>query len=120
MATRCLIKFGNVRNGMGFHDDWVTTETLYKHWDGYPKNIRPILKECKGDKNELLKLDLESPFEEVELEFEDIGTQLGADYIYYIDRSNCGNIKCTVVENDLEFSKKYSLISWTVVKELIL
>ena len=119
MATRCLIKIGRVGTGgyNGNKDWWYTDETLYKHWDGHPENIIPLLKKCKGDANKLLDLELEDSFEEVELEFHE---DMGASYIYYIDRCDLGNIKCSVVQSDLEYSMKYGLKSYKLVDELIL
>lgn len=119
MGTRCLIKIGGVGTGgyNGTKGWWYTYGTLYRHWNGNPQSVIPLLKECKGDAIKLLSLDLDDAFEEVELEFND---NMGADYIYFIDRNDLANVKCTVVQSDLDYAMKYGLRSYKVVEELVL
>jgi len=47
MGTRCLIKF----------KDEYNTFTVYKHWDGYPSNILPLIEKAKTKAWELPRFE---------------------------------------------------------------
>lgn len=119
MSTNCKIMIGYTDH-CGW---WHTEKGFYRHYDGYSEAIIPLLKEFtsveKGvdinGMNDVAKYDSHK-FEELENPYEYGNT----NYMYFIDQSNRGNIRCTVLKEDLEFSKKYNVDNMIVEKELVL
>ena len=100
MATRALIIEGYTNH----IDEWVNEKLYFTWYDGYPEHILPLLKE--EDYGE---------FEEIN-EF----PQTIYDYVYYIDNSNRGKRLYTVLGDDWEFHRKYSVTSFKIIDEGVL
>ena len=104
MATRAKICTGYTNH----MNEWVFEEFFYQHFDGYPENILPILKD--------ITIALDEVFEKLD-DFSDIG---GVDFIYYIDESDQANIRCSVLEFDWKWYNRFVVDHYKIVKELVL
>lgn len=89
-------------------DEWIFQQCYYQHYDGYPENMIPLLKENK------FKLD------EIFEKLDDFFPLRGEEFIYYIDNSDHGKIRCTVLGLDWQWYKKYGVDHYIVLDELIL
>ena len=104
MSTKAKICIGYTN----FSDEWIIKECYYQHYDGYPENIIPILKENKNNLDEI--------FEKVD----DFFKMRGEDYLYYIDDSNPNKIRCTILGFDWRWYEKYAVDNYKIIAELIL
>lgn len=115
MATNCKLI-------IGYKDHtnwWNETEAYYRHYDGYTEAIVPLLKEHKADittMNDVAEYDGHK-WEKLENSYDGVTRP---DYLYYIDASDLGNIRCTVLEDDIEFYKHYGISNYKVKMELVL
>lgn len=120
MATNCKLIIGYTD-----HTNWWNeTQAFYRHYDGYTEAIIPLLKKFvtaeKGVDIEAMNDAMEydgNKWEELENSYDGVTRP---DYIYYIDESDRGEIKCTVLEDSLDFSKHYGISNYNVKMELIL
>ena len=120
MGTNCKLILGY--NG---YDGWFNpTETYYRHYDGYTEAIIPLLKKFTSSET---GVDIEAMNEVAEYDghkWEKLENLYDGDtrpdFIYYINESDRGNIRCTVLADDIEFYKKYAISNYNVVMELVL
>ena len=114
MATKCKLVFGWTTH----MNNWEFEKTYIRWYDGYPEAIVPLLKEYKADVEAMNKSVEENSHEFSELEYFEVGGI--PDFIYYVDKSDLGNIRCTVLGGDLEFYNKYGITNYKVIKEFTL
>ena len=115
MGTKCKLIFGYTDH-TGW---WNETEAYYRHYDGYTEAIIPLLKEHGAD---VTTMNLEAKYEghkweKLENSYDGVTRP---DYIYYIDCSNTNKIRCTVLQSDLSFYKKFGIDNYRVYMELVL
>ena len=119
MSTNCKILIGYTD-----HMDWWHTEkAYYRHYDGYRRAIIPLLQEFTSSEKGVDITAINNNAEYNSHKFEELNNPYDygdTNYMYYIDQSNRNEIKCTVLKEDLEFSKKYGTSNLTVAGELIL
>lgn len=119
MSTNCKIIFG-YKDHMG---NWNVEKEYYRHYDGYSEAVIPLLKKYTSAEN---GVDVPAMNEVAEYDghkFEEIQDSFGfgnCNYHYYIDQSNRGKIKCTVLKEDSEFFNKYFVMNMVVEMELVL
>ena len=119
MSTNCKLVFGYT-DYMGW---WIPQKTYYRHYDGYSEAVLPALKKFTSVEKGVDIDALNESMEYVSWEFEEVTDEdnIGQmNYHYLIDDSNRGEIKCTVLKEDLEFSKKYCVGNMMVEQELVL
>lgn len=114
MSTSCKIIIGWTDH----MNEWNTKEVYQRYMDGYPSAILPTIVENIPAKT---IAEINNGIEEKAHQFEKVyGIQDGitcTDYYYYIDCSDYGHIKVTVLENDNEYYNKYHLTSFKVERE---
>lgn len=133
MATTCKLIFGYIDQ----FGNWYMTNEFYRHYDGYDEaiiphlkkhidnirnreNIKPKSHKFDGDDIKTLINDMNKSVESNSHKFEH-GFDFGAtNYMYYIDIGNRAQIKCTILEEDNDFFKKYWINNYKVKQELIL
>ena len=117
MGTNCKIVIGYTDH-IGW---WKSTKAYYRHYDGYSEAILPLLKKFTTSEN---GVDIPAMNEVAEFKshkFEecnnpwDYGT---TNYMYFIDESDRGNIKCTVLTEDIQFSRMFNIHNMMVEQVL--
>ena len=120
MSTNAKIMFGYTDH-MGY---WNTTQVFIRWSDGYSEMMLPQLKEHTSTEkgvdieafNEAMKYD-SWKLEDITENSYQYGQQ---NYHYYIDESNRGKIRCSVLKEDGTMFSKYGVINMKVEQELVL
>lgn len=120
MSTNAKIMFGYTDH-MGY---WNTTKVFIRWSDGYSEMVIPQLKEHTSTEkgvdveafNEAMKYDSWKLIDVTDDSYS-YGQQ---NYHYYIDQSNRGNIRCSVLKEDDTMFSKYGVINMKVEQELVL
>ena len=119
MATTCKLIIGYVDN-FGY---WNVTEEYYRHYDGYSEAVLPLLKEFTTADNgvDIDGMNAIAEYESHKFERIEDGFNFGnTNYMYFIDESNRGKIRCSILKEDNDFFNKYLVSNYLVEKELIL
>ena len=116
MGTHCKIIIGYAdKDGL-----WIENEKMYyRHYDGYPEAVLPLLKEYGTDIDAMNEVAEYEGHKFELIEPKDWYRNKGQDFLYYIN-INLKETTCTVLGLDFDFWHKYQIDNYKVVEELVL
>lgn len=98
--------------------NWNITKEYYRNSDGYTEAVKPLLLQYADDieaMNNAAEYDSH--------QWEEIPDDVyygDCEFQYYLDVSDKGNVRCSIIQEDWEFYSKYGASSYKVIDEFII